>query len=80
MTDDMEMGAIADNYGFAQAIELAVNAGVDMICVASNPIYDQAPENQPFEIIRRAVLAGRISAKRIDEAYARISLLKLKAA
>ena len=80
MTDDMEMGAITNNDGFAQAIELAVNAGVDIICVASNPIYDQALENQPFEIIRRAVLEGRIDPRRVDQAYSRILNLKGKMA
>ncbi len=35
-TDDMQMKAIASNFGLEEAIKLAVNAGVDIMCFSNN--------------------------------------------
>jgi len=42
ITDDMEMGAIRKNYGWAEAISLAVNAGNDIL------LYSNTARYQPF--------------------------------
>jgi beta-N-acetylhexosaminidase len=77
ITDDMQMGAIADNYGFTEALELAVNAGADIIAIANNgPAYDPDVHAKAFDAIHAAVMAGRIDEAGIDSAYERIRSLK----
>jgi beta-N-acetylhexosaminidase len=76
MTDDMQMGAIRDQYGFEQAIELAINAGADIVSIANNAVYEEDVHERAFNVIAEAVQAGRIDPARIDEAYGRITALK----
>ena len=80
ITDDMQMAAIRDFYGFTNAIELAVNAGADMISIANNTVYESSVAHDAFVAIKQAVLEGRISESRIDESCARISRLKSRLA
>jgi len=76
-TDDMQMKAIADNYGLEKAIILCVNAGVDMLVFANNvPDYDLVTVDQVFDIIKKAIASGEIDQKRIRESYARVMQLK----
>ena len=74
LTDDLEMGAIVENYGIGEACILAIEAGADMlaICASAEAI------SEGHDAIRAAVDAGRISDDRIDESIARISSLKAK--
>ena len=77
LTDDMQMGAIRDYYGFEQGIELAINAGADIISIANQTgTYDPLLHERGFTAIRQAVDASRISPARIDESYRRIIRLK----
>jgi beta-N-acetylhexosaminidase len=79
-SDDMQMRAIADNYGLERAIGLAVNAGVDVLMFA-NTLPDtehRVTASQIHAIIKKLVFNGTISPKRIDESYRRIALLKAK--
>jgi len=78
ISDDMQMGAISQRYGFEAAIELALNAGVDVIAVANNTVHVPGIEARAFQAIKRAVVAGRIPEQVIDTAYRRITRLKLK--
>ncbi|TJY43339.1 beta-N-acetylhexosaminidase [Cohnella pontilimi] len=74
ITDDFTMGAIADNYGIADAAVRSVQAGTDIILVAHG--YDNAHE--VYEALLQSVRSGRISESRIDESVARILQLKQK--
>lgn len=76
-TDAMEMGAISDNYGFEQAIGLAINAGADIL------LYG----NDGDDVIPRVLTAlhgfiddGTITEARIDQSWARIQALKARIA
>jgi beta-N-acetylhexosaminidase len=71
LSDDMQMAAITQKFGFAASLELAINAGVDMISIAGDQTQPDA-----FSIILEAVRSGRISETRIDQAHRRISSLK----
>ncbi len=75
ISDDMNMGAIADNYGLEQAIELSINAGCDIICIANNLVYDEMIAVKATEIIKKLLEEGRITEERIDESYERIMRL-----
>lgn len=73
MTDDMEMGAIVENFGSDDATLQAVKAGADIILVA----HDWTRQKKSIEALKQAVQKGEISEKRIDQSVRRI--LKLKA-
>jgi beta-N-acetylhexosaminidase len=76
ISDDMQMGAITDHYGFETAIELAVKAGVDIILIANNSEYDEKTAAHAIEVIKKMVRTGRISQNRIYRSYLRIQKLK----
>lgn len=78
-SDDMQMGAIVDNYGFEDAIVRAVNAGCDILVFSNNgSVYDETVPYRAKDAILKAVRDGRISRERIDQAYGRIQKLKEK--
>ncbi len=77
VTDDMQMGAIRQYYGFDAAIEMAINAGADMIALSNNgDVYNPNLAEDGFMAIRKAVNAGRIPEARVNESYERIKNLK----
>jgi beta-N-acetylhexosaminidase len=77
-SDDMQMHAISRNYGLDNAIELAINAGLDILMFANNVNSDEQPitASQIHAKIKQLVKTGKIPQTRINESYQRI--LKLK--
>lgn len=76
-SDDMQMKAIISNYGFEEAIKMAINAGIDIVCVSNNvAVADRHPVSEVHAIIKKFVATGEISKARIDESYNRIIKLK----
>jgi beta-N-acetylhexosaminidase len=78
ISDDMQMGAIADHYGLEAALEKCINAGVDIVCFGNNLQYDPDIITKATSIIKRLVVERKIAQTRIDEAYKRIVALKMK--
>lgn len=78
ISDDMQMGAIADHYGLDVAIEKCINAGVDILCFGNNLQYDPDIITKASGIIKRLVKEGKISEARIEESYRRVAALKAK--
>ncbi|MFA5013216.1 MAG: beta-N-acetylhexosaminidase [Candidatus Paceibacterota bacterium] len=79
VSDDMQMGAIVDNYGFEEAVVRAVNAGCDIITISNNiKEYDERAPYKAVDAIFNAVKSGQISEQRINEAYNKIIQLKTK--
>jgi beta-N-acetylhexosaminidase len=77
VSDDMDMAAIKANYGFEEALERAVNAGVDLICLSNNGgSYDPALAQKAADALCRSVEAGRITEERIEESWNRIMAIK----
>lgn len=77
ITDDLNMGAIVDHYSLERALELAVNAGVDMIIIGNNgTVYEPDLTARTVHILCRLVQEGRIPRERIAEAYGRVMALK----
>ena len=72
-SDDMQMHAITKHYGLEKAIELGINAGLDVI-IFSNNIQNSANRTADVvhEIMIRLVREGRIPMRRINESYKRI--------
>lgn len=74
ITDDMEMGAIANQFGTGEAAVQAIEAGADMILVC----HTLEKQKDAILAIRKAVEDGRISEERINESVKRILELKAK--
>ena len=76
-SDDMQMHAITKYYGLETAIELGVNAGLDIL-IFSNNIQQSKDRTvgHVHQIIRDMVDSGKIPMSRIDESYARIMKMK----
>ena len=79
VSDDMQMGAITENYGFEEALIRAINAGCDLLIISNNGnIYDETAPYQARDIIFNAVKEGKIPIERIIESSDRIYTLKSK--
>lgn len=70
VTDAMNMGAIRQQYGSAEAAVLALQAGVDLILMPSDFV-------SAYEGVLAALDAGELSEERIDESVRRILRVKL---
>ena len=76
ISDDLQMGAIANHYGFAEALLKAIEAGVDILALANNTLYDRDVVPKACAAIARMVEDGRIARERIAASCARIARLK----
>lgn len=78
-SDDMQMQAIAKNYGLEETIRLAINAGVDVMCFSNNiQGSEERTVDKVHGIIKKLVASGQITPQRIDESFQRILQLKSK--
>lgn len=79
ISDDFyNMRAITDNYGFDTTIELAINAGTDVLLYVYNMYQGQSLCRRFIDLVEAKVNAGRISRANIDSSYQRIMALKNK--
>jgi beta-N-acetylhexosaminidase len=79
LSDDMEMKAITSQFGLEEAVTLAMNAGIDILCFGNNLNFDPEIGRKASDLILRLVESGKIPGARIDESYARVQRLKQKA-
>ncbi len=78
ISDDMQMGAIRENYTLNEAVIRAVNADVDMLLFGNNLVYEKDIVRKVKSIIRQAVTEGKISVEEINDSVERIQRLKRK--
>lgn len=76
ISDELLMGAIVNNYSFEQAVELAINAGTDILLYRTNERNNLSLVREVINIVEQKVNAGLISMSRIDDAYHKILTLK----
>jgi beta-N-acetylhexosaminidase len=76
LSDDMEMKAIANHYGFEQAVQYGIEAGLDLLCFGNNMTFDANIGGKISGIIERLVESGKIPETRIDQSFERIQKLK----
>ncbi|MGI6145259.1 MAG: beta-N-acetylhexosaminidase [Clostridia bacterium] len=74
ITDDLTMGAIADNYDLGEAAVKSINAGSDIILVC----HEYAHEENVLKTLQKAAANGDIAEERINESVYRILKLKQK--
>jgi beta-N-acetylhexosaminidase len=75
-SDDMQMGAIRKAYGYADAIRLAILAGVDVLTIAQQQIYEDGIVAKTIDLVAGQVADGSITEARIEESYRRIVAFK----
>jgi len=77
VSDDMQMGAIVENFGFEEAIIKAINAGCDLLIFSNNgTAYDEDIAKKAAEAIKTAVKNNNIKEETIRDSYNRIRKLK----
>ncbi len=76
VSDDMQMGAIVQNYSFEKGIEMALKAGVDILAIGNNQRYDPDAAPKAVAVVRDLVRRGVVPRGRILRSYLRISRLK----
>ncbi|QDC26421.1 glycoside hydrolase family 3 protein [Georgenia yuyongxinii] len=79
MSDDLQMGAITQQWSFDEAIHLAVQAGTDLLTFSNNleafePDLGARAHATLLDLVRR----GEIDEARIAASYERIQLLKAR--
>jgi beta-N-acetylhexosaminidase len=78
ISDDMQMGAIRDAFGYEEAIALAIEAGVDVLTIANQQVFEEGIVGRTIDAIAGHVAAGRIDERRIDESWQRIRSFKAR--
>lgn len=78
MSDDMQMGAIRKAYGYEDAVRLALLAGVDILTIANQQVFEANIVERTIEIVLGLVADGRLSEARIDESWRRIRAFKAR--
>jgi beta-N-acetylhexosaminidase len=76
LSDDMQMGAIRKAYGYSDALRLAILAGVDVLTIAQQQVYEAGIVGHTIDLIEGLVLDGSITEARIDQSFARIQATK----
>lgn len=79
VSDDLQMGAIAQHYGLEEAAVLALNAGVDVLLIGQNmgPGDDRAAERVVAALVR-AIEAGKLSESTVTSAVTRVDALRAR--
>ena len=78
VSDDMQMRAIIDHYGFEEGLIMAINAGCDLLILSNNGTgeYDELIPYKAVNAIVDGVKNNLISVDQINQSYNRIQFLK----
>lgn len=77
VSDDMQMGAITEHYGFEEALIHSINAGCNLLIISNNGTeYNEQAPYDAVEIIFNAVKSGQISEDKINSSLQKIQDLK----
>ena len=74
VSDGLEMKAVSDVYGIPGAAVLAVLAGTDLLCLGRDQDWQMYADVRAALVT--AVAAGRMPARRLEEAAARVAELR----
>jgi beta-N-acetylhexosaminidase len=76
-SDDMQMHAISKQYGLKNAIQMSIDAGVDVLMFANNvPQTDKRSADEIHSMIMQLVRDGEITEERVDASYERVMKMK----
>ena len=80
ISDDLQMKAISDRWGFEEAVQRAILAGVDLLIVGNNLIREKNVVSRGVAAIEELIDNDRISESAVRASLDRISILKRKVA
>jgi len=79
ISDDMQMGAITNEYGLREAIKMSLLAGVDVLMFANNVRDDDRVSATTIHaIIKDLLFEGIVTRVSIEKSYNRIIKLKMR--
>ncbi len=77
ITDDLQMGAISKKYGLKKTIELAINAGDDILLFGNQLDPKKVVSTRMLvETIKQLLQEKRVTPAQVEKAYSRIEALK----
>lgn len=76
ISDDMQMRAITDVYGYPEAVARALEAGIDLLLVANQIAYEPDIVADTIDIIAELVRSGRISEAQLRASAERVDRLR----
>jgi beta-N-acetylhexosaminidase len=76
LSDDMQMGAIRDAFGYEDAVRLAIAAGIDVLTIANQQVFEEGIVGRTIDLIEQLVSSGQIDEGRIDDSYRRTQAFK----
>lgn len=76
ITDDLDMGAIRQNYDLEETVIQAINAGNDILLFSNRKHHNPNLADDVNKIVKNAILEGLIRPSRIQESYNRVIQLK----
>lgn len=77
-SDDLQMKSISNHYSLQEAVCMALSAGVDMIIIGNNLIFDDNVLPKLIKTIMKAVKDNRLPVERILEALDHVQTAKRK--
>lgn len=75
ITDDLDMGAIRENYNQREAVIRSIQAGNDIIMMSNSAAPDPELPQRFADWVEEAVAAGELTERRIDQSMARLDVL-----
>lgn len=76
VTDDMQMKAISESYQLSEALCRAIAAGVDIIVIGNNLVYDPGVLEHGIEALWDGLNRGMISEERLFSALNKVNEMK----
>ena len=80
ISDDLQMGAITEQWGFSEAVRRAVLAGVDLLVIGNNLAHQKDALSAGIKCIEKMLDRGEMDADYIKASLERISRLQQKTA
>ncbi len=68
VTDGMQMKAIQDNYGTVEASLMAIEAGMNLVCIC----HAKDLQIQATKHVKQAIESGRLSLETLNERFSRV--------
>ena len=78
ISDDPQMGAIANHYDLKTVLQLMIYASVDIFCFGNNLIYDPTIVQKIHSTIVELLDEGSITIAQVEKSYKRIMYLKTR--
>jgi beta-N-acetylhexosaminidase len=78
ISDDLQMQAITNHFGLEQAVEQTILAGVDILAIGNNLVFEPDVATRCIVIVKDLLDKGILDEARIDQSVERILRMKQK--